>query len=1001
MLLRLVLSSSCLCVGLFSYADLEPRFDDRPGGDSPQKYFVQLEQPSVAEYVIRERARTQRAPGRLAQIAQTRRVHREQTQMSRALAPLVTREIGRLDTALNGLKVLATPSQVVALRKHEGVKQVSRIAHHQIDNAASVAWVGAPEVWDALGDGDGIKIAIIDTGIDYLHANFGGAGDPDEYAANDLNTIEAGSFPTAKVIGGWDFAGPTYNSRVDDVPMPDPDPLDGNGHGSHVAGTAAGVGVERRIGPGVAKGAQLMALKVFSDASGSTDLTADAIDYALDPNGDGAIDDRVDVINMSLGARYGSQSDPSALASTVAVQAGVIVVASAGNNGDEPYVTGSPGVSPDVITVGATISGARPQIALRVLSDDADLAGLMPAQQGSGAVRVVDAPVTAPLIVARSPAVDSDNQVIDGEFDDAACRALTNADAVRGKVVLVARGGCSYETKYAYAQRAGAMAILAYNNGASNLPFIMGGIGLSGKTFTIPGMMISGTDAGRLRTALENATAFTVQFDVANTVDGPSDSNDQLTFFTSRGPATGGAQFKPDLSAPGRFIVSTAAGTGFQARQLRGTSMAAPHVAGAAALMRQRYPDLPPAHIKALLQNATVTSELEGPGTDTPAPLTRQGLGVMRIPAALSLTSYAMPAGVSFGYALVDKDATAARSITVVNRTDQARVFTGTHIGRAARPGLEVTCPDTVTVPANDAAIAELSLSVSAAALLADPGQLEHSDIDGWCLLSDGIDTLRIGYIAARDSASSVEIVSANESMTVVNAGPARGRASAFELAGVTSTGDATRTIGALGYRRSTILGVPVLQLALALNEGWETPAHVSVEMRIDAGGDGLFERILWAGDWSLLRFDPGTYVTGVFKPDDEQRPAFGTGYTDWFTEDIDFNDQVMMLPFSLLPQFGLSFIKPPDTSFDYQLRVYSRDGTFAEQIGTIDFGSSAPDSLPDLLLNGGESVTLAAPQSDTLLWLMPGNRIGDQFAVSRTTGTSRTPSARIEEKAH
>ncbi|MEO1574804.1 MAG: S8 family serine peptidase, partial [Pseudomonadota bacterium] len=735
-----------------------------------ERYFIRLETPSVAEWATQRVARGEAEPARRAQRAYTQAVRAEQARMSAAFAPQITRELGRLSIAVNGLKVLATAEQAQRLRATKGVRSVSRIAHHDVDNASSVAWVGAPEVWETLGDGDGLTIAVIDTGIDYLHANFGGDGDPATYEANDKTVIEPGTFPTAKVIGGWDFAGPTYNSRVDDFPDPDPDPLDGNGHGSHVAGTAAGIGVERRIGPGVAKGAQLLALKVFSDESGSTDLTADAIDYALDPNGDGAIDDRVDVINMSLGARFGDQNDPSALASSIAAQTGVVVVASAGNNGDEPYVTGSPGVSPDVITVGATIAGDRPQIALRVLSEDADLAGLYPAQQGSGSVRVVDAPVTAPLVVAVSPALDDDGTVLDGVTDDRACRDLLNALAVRGNVVLVARGGCSYEDKYANAQQAGARAILAYNDGASDEPFIMGGVGLSGKTFTIPGLMISGTNALRLQNALGNVP-FEVQFDVDNTVDGPSDRGDQLTFFTSRGPASGGAQFKPDLSAPGRFIVSTAAGTGFQSRQLRGTSMAAPHVAGAAALLRQRHPDLPVPGIKALLQNATVTSELEGAGSNTPAPLTRQGLGVIRVPAALALTSYAAPAGVSFGYALLAADEQTSRNITLTNLSDSPRVYSVTHVPRGERPGLAVRCPDAVSVAANGQTSFQIELTATATELAPDPGQLDHAEIDGWCVLSDGVDTLRVGYLAARDPAAQVDVAATGANVEVTNTG--------------------------------------------------------------------------------------------------------------------------------------------------------------------------------------------------------------------------------------
>src|SRR6185312_14469723 len=166
--------------------------------------------------------------------------------------------------------------------------------------------------------------------------------------------------PTAKVVGGFDFAGPTYNADVaGSTPTPDPDPLDGNGHGSHVAGTAAGFGVTGSIGPGVAPEALLYALKVFNDTEGSTNLVSEAIEWALDPNHDGNMKDHLDVINMSLGSPFGDPDDPSAISAENAADLGVIVVASAGNEGEFPYITGAPAVAPGAISVAAVTPAGR------------------------------------------------------------------------------------------------------------------------------------------------------------------------------------------------------------------------------------------------------------------------------------------------------------------------------------------------------------------------------------------------------------------------------------------------------------------------------------------------------------------------------------------------------------------------------------------------------------------------------------------------------------------
>ena len=165
--------------------------------------------------------------------------------------------------------------------------------HPPPDNTAGVPYIGAPQAWQNTGKtGKGVKIAVIDTGVDYTHANFGGPGTPAAFTGNNGTIIEPGTFPTAKVIGGWDFVGDDYDSDSSDpaktIPHPDPDPLDCNGHGSHVAGTAAGFGILSNgeqykgaynastysnsftIGPGVAPNAKILAYRVFGCTGSAT-----------------------------------------------------------------------------------------------------------------------------------------------------------------------------------------------------------------------------------------------------------------------------------------------------------------------------------------------------------------------------------------------------------------------------------------------------------------------------------------------------------------------------------------------------------------------------------------------------------------------------------------------------------------------------------------------------------------------------------------------------------
>ena len=177
---------------------------------------------------------------------------------------------------------------------------------------------------------------MLDSGIDYLHAALGGSGNPDEFDSNDPTVVGAGTFPTAKVVGGKDFVGSSW-AGGDDPLEPDDDPLDDGpegGHGTHVAHIIGGTG-------GVAPGVDLYAVKVCSSVSPSSS------GVALIQGMDWAVAEGVDVINMSLGSPYGQAFDDDlSLAVDYATAAGVLTVASAGDSADKPYVTGSPAAAP-------------------------------------------------------------------------------------------------------------------------------------------------------------------------------------------------------------------------------------------------------------------------------------------------------------------------------------------------------------------------------------------------------------------------------------------------------------------------------------------------------------------------------------------------------------------------------------------------------------------------------------------------------------------------------
>ena len=243
-----------------------------------------------------------------------------------------------------------------------------------------------------------MTIGIIDTGIDYTHADFGGPGTVVAYNTALAHSAAAPTYPdTDKVAGGYDFAGDSYNAdpqadAFQPIPHPDTNPLDCEGHGSHVAGTAAGYGEASdgstfhgpyntstpfgtlKIGPGMAPGATLYALKVFG-CDGSTDVVSSALDWAADPNGDGDVSDHLDVVNMSLGSDFASPEDPDAVATNNAVLAGITVAASMGNSGDAFEVGGAPGSASRAIAVAASDDNTDQVDGVGVKIDGADAPG--------------------------------------------------------------------------------------------------------------------------------------------------------------------------------------------------------------------------------------------------------------------------------------------------------------------------------------------------------------------------------------------------------------------------------------------------------------------------------------------------------------------------------------------------------------------------------------------------------------------------------------------------
>jgi minor extracellular serine protease Vpr len=673
--------------------DFRPQLD-RPGLRADAPVVVMLKLPGDPVALVKARLMDGSwSPEQKEQIKAD--VKARQDALKPMIEALGGRVVGQYQVAYNGMKIEIARSRLVALSSLDAAVEVSPVQSFQPMNANSVPLIGAPAAWGGSPNlrGEGIKIAIIDTGIDYTHANFGGPGTEDAFAEADAaDTLPADPSmfgPDApKVKGGTDLVGDAYTG--DNAPAPDPNPLDCNGHGSHVAGTAAGFGVTAGgatyagpwdastfstpgrfdIGPGVAPLADLYSVRVFG-CEGFTRVTVDAIEWAVDND--------MDVINMSLGSVFGLRDSSSAEASDNAAHAGVIVVASAGNNGPSPYVTGSPAAADRAISVAASDAIASVAAASSALST-----GKTIVMQNSNGASFADG-TSLPIKVLRN----ADGTVSLG------CDPAEYVD-VTGKLVVTLRGTCARVARAIYGEKAGAAAVAMINT-ASGYPPIEDKITNNpdtGEKFTvtIPFFGVRGvlgpspTADGDDLVATDGGTVTLTKTVVAN----PGFKS--FASFTSGGPRTGDSVLKPDITAPGVSTRSTAVGTGNGGTRMSGTSMAAPHVAGVAALVRQAHPSWSVSDVKTAIVNTGNPVEVAGYRTS------RGGTGLVQVAPATTTSVLASAneglVSLSFGFAELSGDFAGSQGLQIRNLGTRSVTFT---LATAANSG---TAPHTVTFSA-------------------------------------------------------------------------------------------------------------------------------------------------------------------------------------------------------------------------------------------------------------------------------------------------------------
>ncbi|HEU5099764.1 MAG TPA: S8 family serine peptidase, partial [Roseiflexaceae bacterium] len=655
------------------------------------------------------------------------RLEQQQTRMfAQIQRALPQAQLQRRYTILfNGMSIALPTSDPAAadrLRAMPGVAAVyPDLAYHQT-MFSSIPQIGADKLWSspAIGGqqnaGAGIKIAIIDSGIKIDNPFFNPAGFsyPRGFPKGDT------AHTTPKVIVARAYFRPDLPPLPgEETPEPGPE---ASSHGTHVAGTAAGVantnatinGLTEVIS-GVAPRAYLMNYKVFyeneSPLSGQS-FTTESIAALEDAVADGA-----DIISNSWGGRadVDPNFDPIVAAANAAVDAGVTVIFSAGNEGPSPSTAGSPGFGGKFITVGATTT-SRTIVSgfVDVTAPDGAPDNLRAQRYGTAAF----GPPIADAVFGPAPYLP----VVALGVPPLACDPLPEG-SLSGQVALIERGICPFSLKTYNAQQAGASAAIIYNSEAGGEAIIQMAAGERAAEVTIPAISLPrSVGLAMIDWYATNGATARVQVDPrARAID---QTPDVLAAFSSRGPTFQGS-LKPDVLAPGVNILSSGFATGEGEQKhlgfgmVSGTSMAAPHVSGAAALLKQAHPNWSPADIKSALMSTAVTDIWLDLDRTLAASALQRGAGRIDLSRAANPGLLFDQPSLSFGRLTTAPGPLTVRARNVSGRA-QTYALSARHTG-GPEFGITVT-PSSITIGAGATAQFQVALDLPAGS---PPGDYE------------------------------------------------------------------------------------------------------------------------------------------------------------------------------------------------------------------------------------------------------------------------------------
>ena len=551
---------------------------------------------------------------------------------------------GNFDISLNAVAVELNGAPLAGIAASPLVKQAQyEGVYHKLNTVPDLAIVRAPQAWTSGGGaehaGEGVKVAVIDTGIDARHPCFADAGYPAQKQLGDTK------FTNNKVLVARVFNNNAGSRSYTAEAIQD--------HGTHVAGTVAcnfgtpatvdGAAIPDPIS-GVAPKALLGNYNIFPDQV--EDARSEDILNALDA----AYADGFDIANMSLGGNAHGIQDLLTMAVDNLDQANMVVAVASGNSGPDLRTVESPGSAARALTAGASSVGQQMYFIVSVgASTYQTLKGDFGSAPAGG--------LTAPLAVLLDPA---------SEFGglSAACNALP-AGSLAGKIALLSRGICDFTVKLQNVQDAGGLAALVVDR-ADGGPIVMGQNDNPVQP-TIPGYMAALSERGALMASDGQSTTFP---DIPTYVYASS-GDDLIADFTSAGPTDVDFRVKPDLVAPGVNVLSSvpanACATPPCFAFFNGTSMATPHLAGTAAVVRAQHPDWSAAEIRSAIVNTAkrnIVHDLDGVAIED---VNIVGAGRLDVKNAVDATIALDPVSVNFNAVPSGSGQSSTVNVTVRN----------------------------------------------------------------------------------------------------------------------------------------------------------------------------------------------------------------------------------------------------------------------------------------------------------------------------------------------